>query len=219
MKTSDHDATQRLVIALGDPAGIGMEVTLKALASPELPQAMKPMLVGCRRTLLETHDRLRRLGCTALADPEHLTIDDRPLIAPIQPGQGDVRSGEASFHWLTVAVDHLVSSGARALVTAPIAKHLWHAAGHIYPGQTERLAELAGSPHASMLFTARSPLNGWRLNTLLATTHIPLQQVPDVLNEEVLVDKLDALLAFCQRFLPRPPVSYTHLTLPTICSV
>ena len=120
METSDHDATQRLVIALGDPAGIGMEVTLKALASPELPQAMKPMLVGCRRTLLETHDRLRRLGCTALADPERLTIDDRPLIAPIQPGQGDARSGEASFHWLTVAVDHLVSRGARALVLSLI---------------------------------------------------------------------------------------------------
>ena len=211
METSDPDATQRLVIALGDPAGIGMEVTLKALASPELPKAMKPVLVGCRRTLLETHDRLLRLGCTALADPEQLTIVDRPLTGPLQPGQGDDRSGEASFHWLTVAVDQLVTGGARALVTAPIAKHLWHAAGHIYPGQTERLAELAGCRQASMLFTARSPLSGWRLNTLLATTHIPLQQVPVVLNEGTLVDKLNALLAFCQRFHPRPHLAVAGL--------
>ena len=60
------------------------------------------------------------------------------------------------------------------LITAPIAKHIWHAAGHTYPGQTERLAELGGAHQASMLFTAVSPHTGWRLNTLLATTHIPL---------------------------------------------
>ena len=53
-----HDSTNprhELVISLGDPAGIGMEVVLKALASPTLPPELQPLLVGCRRTLISTH--------------------------------------------------------------------------------------------------------------------------------------------------------------------
>ncbi|MCP4453569.1 MAG: 4-hydroxythreonine-4-phosphate dehydrogenase, partial [Planctomycetes bacterium] len=91
-----------------------------------------------------------------------------------------------------------------ALVTAPIAKHAWHAAGHDYPGQTERLAELDGTRQASMLFTAISPNHGWRLNTLLATTHIPLHQVPTALTPDLILRKLDMLSAFCLRFNPNP---------------
>jgi 4-hydroxythreonine-4-phosphate dehydrogenase len=98
----------------------------------------------------------------------------------------------------------LQHSQARALVTAPIAKHLWHAAGHRYPGQTERLAELAGSDRSSMLFTAVSPYSAWRLNTLLATTHIPLGTVAQTLTPELVSHKLDVLLDFCRRFNPNP---------------
>ena len=99
----------------------------------------------------------------------------------------------------------LVQQGqGRALVTAPIAKHAWHAAGHRYPGQTERLAELDGGKQASMLFTALSPKTGWRLNTLLATTHIPLQQVALRLSADLVEEKLDALANFCLRFHSNP---------------
>ena len=110
----------------------------------------------------------------------------------------------SGFHWLTRAVEQLQSRGSRALVTAPIAKHLWHEAGHLYPGQTERLAELAGTEHSSMLFTAVSPHSGWRLNTLLATTHIPLGKVPAALSPELIRRKLNVLLRFCSRFEPNP---------------
>ena len=84
------------------------------------------------------------------------------------------------------------------------AKASWHAAGFHYPGQTERLAELAGVAEASMLFTARSPHGGWRFNTLLATTHIPLAAVPAQLSAELVERKLNVLLHFCRRFKPQP---------------
>ena len=92
----------------------------------------------------------------------------------------------------------------RALVTAPIAKHAWHEAGHRYPGQTERLAELDGHKSASMLFTAVSPATGWRLNTLLVTTHIPIGRVAEVLSADLVERKLDVLAGFCLRFNPAP---------------
>ncbi len=191
-----------LAVALGDPAGIGAEIVLKALARAGLNAPV--VLVGCRRWLEEQHRLLRMAGCTALADPAGISMVDLPLAEPITPGQTRAAAGAASFAWLTQATQLVLEGRCRALVTAPIAKASWQAAGHHYPGQTERLAELCGVGEASMLFTARAPHGRWRLNTLLATTHIPLAEVPRRLNPALVERQLDRLLAFCQRFEPHP---------------
>lgn len=191
-----------LAVALGDPAGIGAEIVLKALARACLNAPV--VLVGCRRWLEEQHRQLRVAGCTALADPAGICMVDLPLAEPITPGQTEAAAGAASFAWLTQATQLVLEGRCRALVTAPIAKASWQAAGHRYPGQTERLAELCGVGEASMLFTARAPHGRWRLNTLLATTHIPLAEVPRRLNPALVERQLDQLLAFCQRFEPNP---------------
>jgi len=194
---------ERLAIALGDPAGIGAEVVLKALAEPHL-RHREVRLVGCRRWLEASYQHLRTRSREPLRDPAELEILDRPLAEPAIAGQSTAAAGAASFAWLTAASDLVQRGQCRALVTAPIAKASWHAAGHPYPGQTERLAELTGTAEASMLFTARAPHGQWRLNTLLATTHIPLAQVSQALTAERVQRKLDVLLAFCQRFTTQP---------------
>jgi 4-hydroxythreonine-4-phosphate dehydrogenase len=194
---------ERLAIALGDPAGIGAEVTLKALANPRLRE-LDVVLVGCRRWLQASYQNLRLLSNDPLRDPAELEILDLALAEPATPGHSTAAAGAASFTWLSAAAKLVQDGECRALVTAPIAKASWHAAGHRYPGQTERLAELTGTADASMLFTARAPHGQWRLNTLLATTHIPLAQVSQTLNPELLERKLDRLLAFCQRFTAQP---------------
>jgi 4-hydroxythreonine-4-phosphate dehydrogenase len=193
-----------IAIALGDPAGIGAEVTLRALAREPWRPGPPPLLVGCRQWLRQTHGQLLELGGGPLADPDGFELVDLPLEQPITPGIGCAAAGAASFAWLTAATELVRRGRARALVTAPIAKAGWHAAGHRYPGQTERLAELAGVTEASMLFTARSPHADWRLNTLLATTHIPLSQVSQRLTPELVEKKLDVLAGFCRRFGPDP---------------
>ena len=190
----------KIAIALGDPAGIGAEVTLGALARS--PRPLPVVLVGCRRWLEAGYQRLR--GRCNLADPADYEILDLPLEVPIEPGASGAAAGEASFQWLTAATGLVQDGSCGALVTAPIAKASWHAAGHPYPGQTERLAELAGVEAASMLFTAVAPSGQWRLNTLLATTHIPLAQVPRQLNAALVERQLEVLLAFCRRFSPHP---------------
>lgn len=192
-----------IVIALGDPAGIGAEVTLKALALAR-PEGQEVVLVGCRRWLQESYRRLRGEGAADLADPTDFRILDLPLGEPITPGHSGPAAGAASFAWLSRAVEFTLEQPQRVLVTAPIAKASWHAAGHLYPGQTERLAELTGVNEAAMLFTARAPTGHWRLNTLLATTHIPLAEVPKRLGPELVTRRLDVLLAFCRRFRKHP---------------
>jgi len=200
-----NSSAGRLAIALGDPAGIGAEVTLKALALPAgLALDPPPLLVGCRRWLEASYAALREGSQEPLRDPASLEIVDQPLTSTVTPGERTAACGAASFAWLTSAVELVQSGRCQSLVTAPIAKTSWQAAGHAYTGQTERLAELCGGAPASMLFTARSPLGSWRLNTLLATTHIPLEAVPGALTPALISTKLDALLQFCQRFSQRP---------------
>ncbi len=194
---------RRIALCLGDPAGIGAEVSLKALASLE-GRGIEVLLVGCRRWLERTHAALRDVSSVALADPSNLAMLDLPLEGAVEPGRGNAASGDASFAWLSAATELVRSGACQALTTAPIAKQAWHAAGHPYPGQTERLAELCGGGEPSMLFTARAPRGQWRLNTLLATTHIPLKEVAHQLSPALVERKLDVLLAFCRRFEPRP---------------
>ena len=196
----------RLAIPVGDPAGIGPEVVLKAIADPALVAAGDLTVVGNRALLEQTYQHLRQrqddqqASQHPLVDPEQLTILDVPLPGAAQPvmGVGDAVSGALSFQTLQTAIAHTLAGAFQGIVTGPIAKSAWKAAGHHYPGQTELLAEQAHSDRFGMLFVARSPHSGWTLRTLLATTHIPLRQVPDCLGPELMTRKLD-LLVDCLR--------------------
>ncbi len=201
----------RIAIALGDPAGIGTEVTLKALGSLNLPKNMQPILIGCKQIIEKVYERLKEQGISSIANPQKLLIENIPYQGEISLGEPNAKTGEASFFWLTRATQLVLEGKAKALVTGPISKYIWKAAGHNYPGQTERLGELVGGVPTSMLFTAKSPVNKWRLNTLLATTHIPLNEVSKALTPDLIFSKLDTLLAFCKIFKPNPTIAIAGL--------
>jgi 4-hydroxythreonine-4-phosphate dehydrogenase len=184
----------RLALTLGDPAGIGPEVILKALSNLSLTKLDEITVVGSRRILQQTYQQLKgsTIKIQRAIDPEQLQIIDIDIdVDQITPGMGNAASGAASFAYLETAIAHTIAGEFDAIVTGPIAKHCWKAAGHHYPGQTELLAERAGVDRFGMLFVAKSPHSGWTMRTLLATTHIPLRQVPDTLNPGLLSRKLD----------------------------
>lgn len=187
----------RIALTLGDPAGIGSEVILKALADTEVNRLYEVTVIGSRTILQATYESLARLGITA-ANLDTLSLIDMPLPGDITIGQGDAVSGAASFAYLERAIALTRSGQFDAIVTGPIAKSAWKAAGHHYPGQTELLAKRAGVDKFGMLFVARSPHSHWTLRTLLATTHIPLRAVPEALSPELMDRKLD-LLVTCLR--------------------
>ena len=155
-------------------------------------------IVGSRSLLHQTYAQLRSLSSEPLADPADLNLLDvaleQTLVDQIVSGRGSAASGEASFRYLKTAIEQALSDRFQGIVTGPIAKSSWKAAGHEYPGQTELLAELAGVERFGMLFVARSPHTNWTLRTLLATTHIPLRQVADALTPELLTRKLELLI-------------------------
>jgi len=198
----------RLALTLGDPAGIGPEVILKALRDPEVSKSCDVTVVGSRDLLVETYTKLQAENSQPLANPAELSILDVLLDKHIQDeiiiGTGNAASGAASFAYMETAIASTVAGQFDGIVTGPIAKSAWKAAGYNYPGQTELLAEKSGAKRVGMLFVARSPFgrlpegasphSGWTLRTLLATTHIPLSQVPKVLTPQLMTEKLDLLV-------------------------
>ncbi|MGF1604459.1 MAG: 4-hydroxythreonine-4-phosphate dehydrogenase PdxA [Thermosynechococcaceae cyanobacterium] len=181
----------RLAIALGDPAGIGPEVILKALAGDI--SDCQITIFGQRRLLAALEQPLSQSAQDSI-DPERLTIVEvgDPIMA--LPGQPTTATGAASFHFVKTAIEQTLAGEFDAVVTGPIAKSVWKQAGYHYAGQTELLAECADIDRFGMMFIARSPYTQWQLRALLATTHIPLAEVPQQLAPHLLSLKLDLLL-------------------------
>ena len=170
------------VLSVGDESGIGPEIILKALYSNEIPENIDYILVGSKKNLQNTYKHLRSLGLENIANPKNLKIHD----LEISSSDNDTQSsyGNSSFQYLRKAIDIVKQSPNSALVTGPICKKSWSLAGHYFSGQTEVLAKSCGVKKVGMLFTAKSPITGWRFNTLLATTHIALSEVPKKLTTE-----------------------------------
>ena len=201
----------RLAITLGDPAGIGPEVVLKALTTGDYGHRAEVAVIGDRACLDALIDR--GIG-TDLPDLRVIAVADHSWNPKVGPwGEPSLATGAASFAWLKRAIAGCNAGEFDGIVTGPIAKSVWHAAGHVYPGQTEVLAEGAGTDRFAMAFVARSPRTGWPLRALLATTHIPLAAVPTALTPAVMDRKLDLLLqSLAQDFgLPQPRIAIAGL--------
>lgn len=191
-----------LALTIGDPAGIGPEVMLKALADPKI-RALCPMTVIGDRPLLEnTYQHLKTRTASPLVDPSELDIlepSGHESLGHFIWGEGTATTGDRAFQYLDTAIQKTLAGEFTGIVTAPIAKSLWKAAGHDYPGQTEVLAQKSQTTRYGMAFIGQSPYTGWTLRSLLATTHIPLKAVPETLNPGLMDLKLDLLLESLQQ--------------------
>jgi 4-hydroxythreonine-4-phosphate dehydrogenase len=207
----------RIALTLGDPAGIGPEVILKTLAEFNLHESCQITIIGGSQHLETAYHALQQLNGVKSLDFQSLSVLDISLNPALESqiclGVGNAASGAASFAYLDTAIAKTLAGEFDAIVTGPIAKSAWKAAGHVYPGQTELLAERAGVQQMGMLFVAESPHSHWVLRMLLATTHIPLRQVPDLLSPELLTAKLKVLIAALDRDfgIPAPTIAIAGL--------
>ena len=199
----------KIVLSVGDESGVGPEIILKALCSNEIPNNVDFILVGSKKNLKNTYIHLKTLGVRKLADPSSLKIQDLEISASFNKSKASY--GDSSFHYLTKAIEIVKQYPNSALVTGPICKKSWSLAGHYFSGQTEVLAKASKAHSVGMLFTAKSPITGWRFNTLLATTHMALSEVPKKLNTKLIHAKLDLLKEFCNKYSERPTLKVAGL--------
>jgi len=209
MNLQNINKSLKLVLSVGDESGIGPEIILKALCSPEIPENIDFILVGSKKNLQNTYEHLRSLGLENLANPKDLKIYDLEISSVDNDSKSSY--GNSSFYYLTKAIELVKQYPNSALVTGPICKKSWSLAGHYFSGQTEVLAKSCGVKNVGMLFTAKSPFTGWRFNTLLATTHIPLYEVTMRLNTKLIHAKLDLFKEFCIKYNENPTLKVAGL--------
>ena len=202
MNFQNTDNRLKIVLTVGDDSGIGPEITLKALSSNEIPENIDFILVGSKKNLQKTYEQLRSLGIENLANPKNLKIHDLEISSSSDESKSSY--GNSSFFYLKKAIEIVKQYPNSALVTGPICKKSWSLAGHHFSGQTDVLAKSCGVKNFGMLFTAKSPITGWRFNTLLATTHIALREVPKKLTTQLIHSKLDLLKNFCNTYIDKP---------------
>ena len=167
----------RIGITMGDAAGVGPEVVLKALAHAEVYAQCQPLVIGDARQLERTKKFLNlNLHMHLIKKPEDAkfksgTVDclDLGLVpAGIPFGEISAAAGEAAYRYIELAVKLTLEGAIDAICTAPINKEALNAAGHRYPGHTEILATLTDTPEVSL--TLFSP----KLRIIHVTAHMGL---------------------------------------------
>ena len=189
MKKSDPPV---LAITSGEPGGIGPDICL-ALAGADLPA---PVVVLGDRDLLAA--RAEKLGKSI----DGLSIVHVPLAVPAQPGRLDPANAPYVLALLDRALAGCRTGEFAAMVTAPVHKGVINDAGIKFTGHTEYLAEKTGTKRVVMM------LAGGGLHVALATTHLPLKEVPSAITREELTTTLRILHADLKdKFgIPRPRI-------------
>ncbi len=160
--------TRPIAISLGDPAGIGPEIVARALA--ERPDA-DAIIFGDVGVL----ERAAKVAGVAAPSSARVRAVTSLRAGEVTPGKPNDASGQAQLAYLTAAVDAAMAGEVSALVTAPISKEWIARAGFNFPGHTEYLAARAGVSEFAMM------LAGPQLRVTVATTHVPLKDVPRLL--------------------------------------
>ena len=174
------DSRPILAITLGDPAGIGPEVVLKALQHGEVFAACRPLVIGDRGVLdraaawLDVRPRYEGIvdigggryeeGTVPLLDLANVELAEAPV------GEVSAGAGRAAVEYVMRACDLAMAGQVEAVVTAPLNKEAMHRAGFLYPGHTELLAERTGAERVSML------LVGPNLRVVHVSTHVALEE-------------------------------------------
>jgi 4-hydroxythreonine-4-phosphate dehydrogenase len=207
-------ARPTLAVTVGEPAGIGPEIAIRAAWA--LRQEVRCVLVGdaaflsLTASLVDPGIRLSALSTLALRHsglphfgPDVIPVIDVPLAAHVVPGQLDANNGRAVLATLDLAIEGAVAGGPGwfdAIVTAPLQKSTINDAGIAFSGHTEYLAEKTGTPKVVMMLAGSLQAESFGedqpwLRVALATTHLPLKDVPAAITRDNLDQVLDILHA------------------------
>jgi len=186
-----------LALTMGDPAGIGPEICLRALGNAEISKVCCLVLFGdagvLRRVASQTNQELSA-ETVSLRDIEKREFKcERPVVVEcsrlseteVQPGKLSVAGGRASFDYVESAIRAASQGRVSAVVTAPIQKEAWRLAGVNCPGHTELFTILTGASRSCMMQTSEA------LTVTMVTTHVGYTEVPRLLTVERVLDVIE----------------------------
>jgi len=207
---------------MGDPAGVGAEVVVKALADPEVRKLARFVVFGMNELISYAADlaEIDAFWWRVQHDNPRVTFDlvhdvvcldydehDLPSHAARKPSR---EGGRASLTFLDDAIAAaqrpVEQGGIDAIVTAPICKESWQLAGCRFPGHTELLQHRTRAKRVAMMFAAP------KLNVVLATIHLPLMDIRNVLTIGAVFDAIDLSHEACLKLgVPKPRIAVCGL--------
>jgi 4-hydroxythreonine-4-phosphate dehydrogenase len=206
---------------MGDPAGIGPEVIMRAWADPQVHELVRPVVIGHPEVMRRAAKLVgREIELTSIASPELCSealagpavmpianvCGDDAAAAPV--GKVDERAGEAAFQCVTAATRWALEGKIDGIVTAPLSKKALHVAGHFYPGHTELLAEMCGVDEFGMMLylppsdLVRGPAG---LGVAHVTLHQSMRSIFDDLTPAAIASKCRLAHDVMQRLGVREP--------------
>jgi 4-hydroxythreonine-4-phosphate dehydrogenase len=184
-----------IAISLGDPAGVGPEILLKALAAGGLPQKPRYVVIGDRAVLEETGCRLgaviplisiRSIDETAGREAGFFIFEASRLpAAQVKPGHPDERWGKAALAYLRTGAQWALENKVQALVTGPISKEVIQRTDPGFTGHTEYFAALSQIRRFGMM------LAGKRLKVSLVTIHCSMRETLRRLKAERILETIE----------------------------
>lgn len=184
-----------IAISVGDPCGVGPEITAKALSDPQIYQECRPLVIadaGLMREALRVANV--NLDINAISHPEEgnyqrgkIDVLDMKNIDLDQLEYGKVTNmgGEASFQYVVKAIELAMDGLVDATTTGPIHKEAINLAGHHYSGHTEIYADLTKTKDYCMMLVDKD----FRVSHV--TTHVPLRKVADLVKKERVLAVID----------------------------
>lgn len=187
----------RVAVTLGDPAGIGPEIVLRAVADPRVQSRVVAVVVG-DAWVLQRAAQVTGVTVPFAADGPVRLIDLANVDHRLQWGRVQASAGAAAGQFVERAVQEALARRVDALATAPINKEALWRAGYRYPGHTEMLGALTGRPDPLTMFLVRVPGGEGRvLRIFFLTRHLPLREALDRITRErieAILPRMDAAL-------------------------
>ena len=204
-----------IAITLGDVAGIGPEVVVKALALPEVWDVCRPLVIGDARTLTEARLGVPIPPLRVITQPEDATFDAGtltlldlgnldPADAPL--GQISTEAGRAAVEYVLKATELALAGAVDAVATAPLNKEAMHLAGFDYIGHTEILADVTRTPRCTTMLATPG------LRVTHVTRHVPFRSIADHLTVAGVLDTIVITHAGMQMLgFPQPRLAVAGL--------
>jgi len=174
-----NQAKPRIAITMGDPAGVGPEVSLRALANPGLHEIADLRIFGDPAVLDAAADATGIPRTDRIVDCKAISLDQ------FEPGTVNAATGKAGFTYVDNAITAAKSGGIDGIVTAPLNKEALHAAGFPYPGHTEIFAEKLASDRFCMMQYSEI------LSCTFVTVHVGYAEVPKLITTERILETIE----------------------------
>lgn len=210
-----------IAMTMGDPAGIGPEISVQAALNPEIVKRMNCLMIGDARRLQAAVDvltdvkkllhkpRIQSINRVQEATFEAgiinvIDLDNVPH--NLAWGKLDARAGQCAFDYLERAVQLAMDKEIDAICTAPLNKEAWKLAGIQYPGHTEALAALSGARESAMMLVNAG------LRVVHVTTHVSLQQAIAMATKERVLGRIRLTAESLSQFgLANPKIAVAGL--------